>query len=188
MRRFNGTLELTADDLAGTAFLVAADRAAKGLPPLPEADLGRVARTVHHRRAVDSVRRENGTDGRGNRKGVGARVGLTAPGAEEGTASHADPTAYDPAAVAMATDLLGRMSDFLSAAEVRLVMGKAAGYEGDELAERAKVSPAAARKALQRARAKVAAELLPGGILADLGAEGFTVAAPKGGRRTPRGT
>lgn len=186
MARFLGTPNLTREDLEGTAFLIRAERAAKGLPVPTEAESLGLARLDHFRVEVDTARRQSGRRGT---KGKGIRVGLAAPtdAGFEGEATHADPTAYDPANVADATDAIIRIRRVLSVAEMRLVMGKAAGFEGEALAERAGVSHAAARKALERARAKLAGALLPGGPLADLGAEGFVVLAPKGGYRHGKG-
>lgn len=186
MARFNGTAELDRADLEGTAFLLNARRAERGLPLLEGAALKRAARVAHFAARVDTARDESGRRRSDRRRdSVGVRVGLSAPASDgaEGAATHADPRAHDPAKVEEAADILRRVAGILTPVEARLVFGKAAGFDVPDLAARDKRKEPAVRQCLCRARAKVAAALLPGGALADLGAEGYAILAPKGGRR-----
>jgi hypothetical protein len=132
------TPDLDRNDLPGSAFLIAADRKARGLEPLKVEALARAARLYHHRVEVDRFRREAGRvrtreDGT-ETAGTGVRTGLVPVGASDGTETtdipHAQHTEPQPDRVAEAADILHRVNLLLDPLDHLALVLKAQGYEG----------------------------------------------------------
>ena len=218
---------ITSGNALGTAFLINADRAAKGLDLLDGmTDEGLIDGSPLHRYALRSDRnaaidafRKGGTKGEdGTRVWTGTDESVN--GVESGVAK-CDPTAYDPSDRAEAADALAHIVAMLPPSQALAVRIAAVGLEGAEKAlvweycrakphrdavqggtldgivalardlahidmtpQEVRKATMACRKALQKARIKIADTAREGGLLD--GVEVGVILGKGSGRRATR--